>query len=93
LTAVTFDRVKVDNELKIFNYNGGQVAKLDFKNAELYSCIWRKPKQDVHKQKKPALYQHYISEESKQGKTEEKKEKRLYVPPGGGNSAFSQIMR
>lgn len=40
LTAVTFDRVKVDNEVKIFKANGKQVTNKYFKETELYDFIW-----------------------------------------------------
>ena len=40
LTAVTFDRVKVDNEVKIFKANGKLVTDLSFRESELYDFIW-----------------------------------------------------
>jgi uncharacterized protein with WD repeat len=45
LTAVTFDRVKVDNEVKIFKANGQLVTDVSFRETELYEFIWqpRKP--------------------------------------------------
>lgn len=49
LTAVTFDRVKVDNEVKIFKVNGKQVASVSFRETELYDFIWQPRNKPIQK--------------------------------------------
>jgi len=40
MAAVLHERVKVDNELKIFKANGTQLTSLSYHNSELYDAIW-----------------------------------------------------
>lgn len=90
LTAVLFERVRVDNELKVFIPNGKQLIheKYHVKGQELNEVYWQPMKAGSFV--KPDLTKLLgIKEEKK----EVKPKKMLYRPPGGGNSAFSQIMR
>ncbi len=41
MTAVLHERVKVDNELKIFKANGGLLTSLSYHDSELYDAIWQ----------------------------------------------------
>jgi translation initiation factor 2A len=40
LTSVLHERVKVDNEVKIFKANGQLMTSLNFKESELYDAQW-----------------------------------------------------
>lgn len=40
MTAVLHERVKVDNELKIFLGNGNQIVHKTFHETELYDAQW-----------------------------------------------------
>jgi translation initiation factor 2A len=40
MTAVLYERVKVDNELKIFLANGQQILTKTFPDSELYDAHW-----------------------------------------------------
>lgn len=40
-SAVLFPRVRVDNEITLFNYLGDKVAYRSFKTTELYGFEWQ----------------------------------------------------
>jgi hypothetical protein len=40
MTAVLYERVKVENELKIFLANGQQILTKTFHDSELYDAHW-----------------------------------------------------
>jgi translation initiation factor 2A len=40
MTAVLHERVKVDNEVKIFKANGALLTSLSYHESELYDAIW-----------------------------------------------------
>jgi len=41
MTAVLHERVKVDNEVKIFKANGQLITALSFHDSELYDAQWQ----------------------------------------------------
>jgi len=40
MTAVLYERVKVDNEVRVYLANGQQIHSIDFKKDELNEVYW-----------------------------------------------------
>jgi translation initiation factor 2A len=83
MTCSTFPRMKVDNEIKIFNPLGKLICEKSYKDGELYDAIWQK--YDKSNFEQPDLF-------SMAGKEEEKKQskpKKLFAVAGGGNNTFA----
>lgn len=83
MTAVLHERVKVENEIKIFLANGQLLQTLDYHQHELNEVYWQPyPSSSLVK---PNLNSLGLAKEEVK---ETAKPKRLYRPPGG-NSVFS----
>ena len=86
MTAVLYERVKVDNEVKVFLANGQQLHSIDFKQHELNEVHWQPFEPGfIEKPKLSSLGR------AKEEKKEVAKPKKLWG--GGGGGVFSQIMR
>ena len=93
MTGVLYERVKVDNEMKIFSPGGQQLLVSSYDNSELQGVYWQPfPPGSFIKPKERDLILKSTQEEIKNQEQNQPK-KKLYVPPGGGNSAFQQLMR
>jgi hypothetical protein len=88
MTAVLYERVKVDNEVKVFLANGQLVHTIDFRPGELNEVHWQPHEPGLIQ--KPNLA---LMGKAKEEKKEAAKPKKLWGPPGGGGGVFSQIMR
>lgn len=87
LSSVLYERVKVDNEFRVYNALGKIVCKQEFKDNELYETYWQPypkgtlPKPDVKK-----LETFKPLEETKTEATEKPKPKKWFNPAGGSNT-------
>ena len=101
LSSVLYERVKVDNELRIYNALGVQLCSLNFKQSELYDASWQPYSKDLLKKPdlKGLISQIKVHEEFKQSNQqtiqsqEEKPKPKKWFNPAGGNNTFAQIMR
>jgi translation initiation factor 2A len=83
MTSVLYDRVKVDNEVKIFRADGVQVGYLSFKDSELYDAQWQPYPKGTFKV--PSYkFEKILGEED--GKKQAPK--KMLKTPGGENNAF-----
>ena len=79
MTAVLNPRLRVDNNMKIFKYDGTHTNTIDMTHTELYEVVWKPPiEKFVDRPPSPKM------------KTAEnvdkppEKAKRIFVPKGGG---------
>lgn len=87
MSAVLHERVKVENEVRIFLANGQLLQTIDYHQHELNEVHWQPYAPNTLS--RPNLRSLGLALEEKK---EDAKPKRLYRPPGG-NSVFSQILR
>ena len=88
LTAVLYERVKVDNAVNIYGASGKKILPKGHNFGELHYAQW----QPMPKGTFNAPDVNQLIREAQQ--EQDKKPKRTFVMPGSGsNSAFSQIMR
>lgn len=93
LSSVLYERVKVDNEVRIYNATGQLVCSESFKQSELYEAHWQPypegalPRPDIKQ-----LEAEKKLEEAKNPPAEKAPAKKWFNPAGGSNT-FAQIMR
>ena len=94
LSAVLYERVKVDNEVRIYDPIGNLLCNQSFVTSELYDVQWQPyPKGSLPKPELSKLVQQKKTvEEAKKGQDDKPKPKKWFNPSSGDNT-FAQIMR
>jgi translation initiation factor 2A len=94
LSSVLYERVKVDNELRILNAFGKLVCKLSFKESELYSAQWQ-PVQGLNMPNLRDLETYKLPEQETAAAEDKPKPapKRWFNPGASSSNTFAQIMR
>jgi translation initiation factor 2A len=79
MTAVLNPRLRVDNNIKTFKYNGLLINSVDYSHSELYEVAWRPGKYEDRPASPNALK---ISQQLQEA--EDKKPKKIFQPKGSG---------
>lgn len=93
LSSTLYERVKVDNEIRIYNATAQHVCSLSFKEFELYEAHWQPyPKGVLTRPDIRQLEAQKHFEDSKKPLFDKPEPKKWFNPSGSGNT-FAQIMR
>ncbi|KRW99645.1 hypothetical protein PPERSA_03446 [Pseudocohnilembus persalinus] len=91
MTQVITPRLRVDNNFKIFKYDGTLLHKANFNDTELYEVQWINLENKSYEDQAPSPTALKKFDEKNQEK-QQQQEKQVYRPPGGGSS-FAEQMR